>query len=66
LIGDPDIYRAAKLVIDRRGDAAAVFAAGRADLLLEEGDAHGAIVWGQILEAIEELLRERLEGEAIN
>jgi len=66
VISDPDIYRAAKLVIDQRGDSALVFATGRADLLLEEGDAYGAIVWHQIREAIEELQRERRESEAVN
>jgi hypothetical protein len=28
MIGDPDIFRAAKLVIDQRGEEATIFAAG--------------------------------------
>jgi hypothetical protein len=35
MISDPDIYRAAKLVIDQHGDDAAIRAAERADELLE-------------------------------
>jgi len=45
VISDPDIFRAAKLVIDQRGEEAATFAAVRADLLLKEGDADGAAIW---------------------
>jgi hypothetical protein len=36
VISDLDIYRAAKLLIDQHGADAAVNAAGRADLLLED------------------------------
>jgi hypothetical protein len=45
LIPDLDIYRAAKLLIDQHGPDAGLSAAGRADLLLEEGDTEGAAVW---------------------
>jgi hypothetical protein len=48
----------------RRGGG--TFAAGRADRLLDDGDVGGAAVWRRILAAIEELQRERREGEAIN
>jgi len=41
MILDLDIYRAAKLLIDQHGAEVALNAAGRADLLLEEGDAKG-------------------------
>jgi len=63
---DPDIFRAAKLVIDQRGEEAAMFAAGRADQLLVDGDIDGALVWRGILVAIEELQRGRREGETLN
>jgi hypothetical protein len=66
VIDDPDIFRAAKLLIDQHGDDAAMRAAQRADGLLEEGDVDGAAVWRQILEAIEELQRGRREGEPLN
>jgi hypothetical protein len=45
MTSDLDIYRAAKLLIDQHGDEAALCAAGRADLLLEEGDTAGAATW---------------------
>jgi hypothetical protein len=49
LIPDLDIYRAAKLLIDQHGPDARLNAAGRADLLLEEGDTEGAAVWRAII-----------------
>jgi hypothetical protein len=66
MTSDPDIYRAAKLLIDQRGPKAGDFAAGRADLLLEEGDMDGAMVWRRILEAIDELQRGLKPGEHVN
>ena len=41
-------------------------AARRADELLEGGDAYGATIWRQILEAIDELTRARRDGEPLN
>jgi hypothetical protein len=52
MVDDPDIYRAAKLLIDQRGEEAAPYAAGRADLLLEESDLDGSAVWRRIRVAI--------------
>jgi hypothetical protein len=64
---DPiDIYRAAKLVIDRHGDDAALYAAARTAVLAGEGDVEGAEVWRQITAAVEELQRERRPDEALN
>jgi hypothetical protein len=63
---DPDIWRAATLLIDQHGDKAALRAAQRADQLMDEDDMDGVAVWRQIVEAIEELQRGRREGEAIN
>jgi hypothetical protein len=46
MTSDLDIYRAAELLlIDQPGDEAALYSAGRADLLLEEGDIEGATIW---------------------
>jgi len=61
-----DIYRAAKLVIDRHGDEASLYAAARTAVLAGEGDDEGAAVWRQITAAVEELQRERRPGEAVN
>jgi hypothetical protein len=61
-----DIYRAAKLVIDRHGKEASPYAAARAAVLSGEGDADGAAIWRQITAAVEELQRGRRPGEAVN
>ena len=61
-----DIYRAAKLVIDRHGEEASLYAAARTAVLAGEGDEEGAAVWRQIATAVEELQRERRAGEALN
>ncbi len=66
MISDPDIYPAAKLVMEQQGEQAAMFAAGRAEQLLEDGDIHGALVWRGTLVAIEEMQRERREDEVVN
>jgi hypothetical protein len=66
MTSDPAIYRAAKLIIDQHGNDSGDFAGKRADVLMEEGDADGAVVWRRILRAIVELQRERREGEAVN
>jgi len=66
VINDPDIFRAAKLLIDKHGNDAAIRAAQRADGLLNGGDMEGSAVWRRISEAIVELTRGRREGEAVN
>lgn len=52
---DLDIWRAAKLLIDRHGEKATTEAMKRADALAAQGDTEGKVVWLRILEAIEEL-----------
>ena len=52
-----DIWRAAKLLVERHGNEAPVHAASRADELLADGDIDGQRVWMRIQRAIEELLR---------
>jgi hypothetical protein len=66
VIDDPDIFRAAKLLIDKHGNDAAIHAAQRCDELADLGDLDGVAVWRRILEAIDELTRGRREGEAVN
>ena len=63
MISDPDIYRAAKLIIDQHGEDAGDFAARRADALMHDCDTDGALVWRRIFEAIVELQRERRDDE---
>ncbi len=60
-----DIYRAAKLLIDRHGDQATGQARVRAMSLRHGGDEQGAAVWGRIHDAVLELQRTmRDPGEA--
>ena len=66
MTSDPDIFRAAKLLIDQHGADAGLRAAERADQLLEAGDVIGAATWRRILKAVEELGRGRREGEVVN
>jgi hypothetical protein len=61
-----DIYRAAKVVIDRDGEDAQLYAAARTVVHAGEGDEEGAAIWRQIATAIEELQRERRDGESVN
>ncbi len=55
MTADLDIYRTAKLFIDRHGDDAVIEAAMKADKMLEQGDLDGLATWNRILRAIEEL-----------
>jgi hypothetical protein len=57
------IHKAANLVIDEIGEAAATYAADRADLLHREGDVLGAAAWRRIAPVIEELQRKRRKGK---
>jgi hypothetical protein len=66
VIDDHDIFHAAKLLIDKHGDDAALRAAQRADELLEDGDVDGTVVWRRIIDAIEELQRGRRGDELLN
>ena len=66
MIDDPDIYRAAKLMIDQHGDEASRRAQRRANDLARTGDSDGVAIWGQIVKAIEELQHRRREGEAVH
>ena len=60
------ICKAANLVIDEIGEAAATYAADRADLLHREGDVLGAAAWRRIAPVIEELQRKRRKGKPTN
>ena len=56
MTSDIDIYRAAKLFVERYGGEAPIHAAMRADELLARGDLDGQGIWKLILKAIDELL----------
>ena len=66
-ISDPDIWRAAQLMVKRHGADAPIVAAQRADELFEQGDLDGVAVWKRILYAVEELQRVTPNvGERVN
>ena len=67
MTSDLDIYRSAKLLIDRHGADAVIEAAMRADELLDSGDLDGLATWNRILRAIEELRAgKRPEGAGVH
>ncbi len=55
-VSERDIFRAAKLLVDRHGEDAPIEAAMRADELGEKGDLAGQMTWIKIKAAIETLL----------
>ena len=48
MIADIDLWRAAKLLVDRYGDEAGIEAANRADAMLDKDDLEGKAVWLRI------------------
>jgi hypothetical protein len=67
MVDDPDIWRAADLMVTRHGSDAALAPARRADELLAAGDAEDCAVWKRILGAVTELSRTKpAEGELVN
>ncbi len=54
-MNDLDLWRAARLLVDRYGDDAGIEAAKRADALAARGDVEGKAVWLRILEAVKEV-----------
>ncbi len=67
MIDDPDVWRAAGLLIKRHGDDASVVAAQRVDDLLAASDFEGSAIWKRVLEAVAELTRTKpAEGERVN
>jgi hypothetical protein len=66
MIADIDICRAAKSLVDRYGEGATERAERRASELRDDGEAEGAVVWRQILGAVEELTRARRDGKPVN
>ena len=66
MISDPNIYRAAKLMIERRGKKARVAAARCVANCVASNDAEGVATWDAILAAIIELRRAKHEWEKVN
>jgi len=66
MVDEPDLYRAAKPMMDRDGKDATFVAARREAELADKGDIEGVAAWRAIRQAIEELQRGREPGEAVN
>ena len=62
MISDLDVYRSARLLIEKHGDEAPIHAAMNADAMLERGDLDGRAVWLGILKAVKELQRTELSA----
>ncbi len=56
MIPDLDIYRTAKLFVDKHSTEAPIHAATQADDMLDKGDMDGRAVWLRVVRAVEELL----------
>ena len=61
-----DIYRSAKMMIDRHGEEAPLFAAMRADKMLERGDMAGRAVWLRIMRAVQSMIEVPPTGATRN
>ena len=59
MVDDIDIYRCAKLLIDRYAHDAPIHAAMHADELMNQGDIQGRAVWLRIKAAVEESISRR-------
>jgi len=57
-----DVWATAKLMIDRHGEDATIFAAMKADRMLSKGDIEGQKAWLRIWRAIEDLQRAPPKG----
>lgn len=67
MLDEPDIWRAANLLLKNHGDNAPLVAAQRADEMLARGDMVGQAIWKRITAAVEELIRRKpKQGERVN
>ena len=65
-VSDLDVWRSANELIKKHGGEAVIFAAMRADALLDNGDMQGHAVWVRIIKAIEDLQRMQTKpGERV-
>jgi hypothetical protein len=59
MLDEPDIWRAANLLLKHHGAAAPLVAAQRADEMLVRGGVVGQAIWKRITAAVEELIRRK-------
>jgi hypothetical protein len=65
MIEDPDIFRAAVLLIGQHGQDAVLHAKRRANELGRTGENRGSIIWHQIAVAIQELQCDSPQDETV-
>ena len=63
MITDLDIYRSARVLIDQHGEDAPIWAAQKADAMLESGNLDGKRLWLKILQAVNDLLSKERPPE---
>jgi hypothetical protein len=63
MVDELDIWRSAKLLLDKHGASADQAAQAKMDAMRAKGDAEGIAVWQRILAGISELRRERPIGD---
>ncbi len=62
-----DVYRTARMLIDKHGERASIHAVMRADGRLAARDLDGRAMWLRVLRAVKELLKQKPErGKAIH
>ena len=66
MINDPDIFRAAQLLIDESGEYASPLANFRGEELRIRGYVEASELWRQVVAAIDELKHDRRGDEPLN
>jgi hypothetical protein len=67
MLDEPNIWRAANLLLKNHGDDAPLVATQSADEMLARGDVVGQAIWKRITAAVEALIRrEPKQGEPVN
>ena len=66
MMRDPDIFRAAQLLIDGRGQSAAPHANRRSKELLLRGYVEASGLWDEVVAAIEDLQSDGRDRESLN
>lgn len=62
---DSDVYRVANLLVSEYGEMARIGAILRADVLRDRGDHKGRARWLRVARAVEELISDTPQGDAI-
>ncbi len=66
MLTDLDIYRTANVLVREHGQDAPIYAAIRADAMLDKGHLDGYAVWKRVLKAVGELLsKDRPDGATL-